>query len=338
MKYLSMAAILAASTVGVFADDDMSNGTASQPVPSQQHPKQDEMYGFRLAGEALFWKPMIETPILSLEENDAAFTSPFVPATGSAINWKFDWSWGYRLGLDFRFDDCNWGLGLEYSQLYSDATVNQTAAAGNGLFIPNNNFASVMTGAADSVNGKFNNNMNMLDGMLERRYEVGDYVCFYPAFGVKGVWFRQNSHRNFSGGDIIESTMITQKQKFRYYAAGPKVAFASQWDLGCGFGFYEDLGFSMLLGNAHRSFSQAYTADPTYTSNIDIGTVFHLVPALEVRLGLDWVYHFEEVAQCLGLNVGVDAQTYFNEYFASIGETYGNASYFGISFGAFWKF
>lgn len=340
MKYLSLAALFAASAVGAFAGDDSSNGSSQPTAPSIQHPQQDEMYGFSLSGEALYWKSMIQAPIPATEVNVGSLTGAF-PQTTTGVNWSFNWAWGYRLAADYRFDDCNWGLGLEYTQLYAHANLSHTSATGNNLLIPGNAFFTQLGNASNAsyVSGIFDNKMNGLDGLLERKYEVGDFVCFYPAFGVKGVWFRQNNTTTFTGGAIPVGQNITQKSNHRYYAAGPKVALSSQWDLGCGFGFYEDLGFSLLLGNFHRSSSQIYSVTPaTNTTTTNLGNYFELVPAIELKLGLNWVYHFEEVAQCLGLNVGVDAQSYLNEYFSSTLVRYGNSSYFGISFGAFWKF
>ncbi len=336
MKKFTLAACFAAGVSCVFAaENDVVADTHTTTIraTSSYYSEDDEMYGFHVQGEALYWKTLVQDNYIALQVNSG---DPF-PISAHSIDWSFCWNWGFRINAGYRFDQCNWGINFMYTQLYSHASNSMQAPLGQLITIPYNPFMDEANNA-DSIAARFDNEMNMLDGVIERRYQVGERISFYPAFGVKGVWFRQNYCKEFTGGEIAPDASITQRNHLKYSAAGPKVSIASQWNIGCGFGFYENFGISLLVGDSKRSSHQAYTQGEIFYVNNNPYTVFEMVPAVEMQLGAKYEYHFKDVVQTIGINVGVDGQTFFNEFFSSLSGIRGNTSYFGMNLGAFWKF
>lgn len=223
MKKFLFGAVCAASSLSFAADSQLiADSISTAPTSGSYHPMDDEMYGVHFCGEALYWKAMVQAGSIAIEENTAAFTAPNLPAVKNPLNWSFDWNWGFRINGGFRFDDYNWGVNMTYTQFYTHAGNSTTAPAGQFLSILNNPFSSVTKGS--DVVARFDNKMNVLEGVLERRYDVGEHLAFYPAFGVKGVWFRQKHRQVFSGGDIVSGANLSQRENTKYSAAGPKVS------------------------------------------------------------------------------------------------------------------
>lgn len=326
------------------SDYNNRNGDMRQSKDGSMTSQQsdDEMYGFRLSGEALFWKTTADVSASAYSTTSDPDTAP---NTDTKLFTDFDWDWGYRIGANYQFCERNWGLDLRFLQFKADSDVTTTAPAG-GQIVPSSidgvlgSAISNGTASGNRVKQKFENKYTSLDGLLQREYTAGKDVKFYPGIGVKGVWLSQDVRNVFTGGQIVGTNQYVETDDQTFRGAGPKFALASTWMLDYGFSFYADFAASLLFGRTKDTYKQSLTYGSDYkvklTSNFD-----RAIPVLETLFGIEWKYVFEDSAQALGLNLGFDGQYFVNQYvdnsFPSLTST-DSVGYYGISFGAFWEF
>lgn len=324
----------------LIADAQQNSNYSNSNGSSSQSNATDEMYGFRLQGEALYWKTTLDNQSYAGSDTDPTFDEVF-PTSLVKKHVDFSWDWGFRLEAGYRFCEREWGLDVVYTQLHSKASNSVTAPAGDSLTVPfNTQMLDLGANYATHATSHFNNKFYAVDGLIERKYDVNSQVEFYPSFGVKGAWIRQTNSVTFTGGDVGSGLSFNDYASTKFSGAGPKISFASKWMMGWGFSFYNKLGASLLFGNTKASQTQTYTL-----SVDDVVSATHnfnrTIPALEMLMGLEYLYTFEDVAQSIGFNLGFDGQYYFNEYVYEVNEaitTYGGLGFYGISFGASWHF
>lgn len=347
-KHLTIAtALLALSANAVFAEDTATvaqnndsmyydNGSTQKTSTWQD----DDMYGISLRGEALFWKTTVET--FSYTESVNNNSSSTLPDTGTKRNVNFDWDWGYRVGAGYDFLENEWGLDLAFTRFSSKA---RNRAQADYLVIPAStdmlNTIGTNPAYASNVSAHFDNTYTALDGKLMRRFNVGDLVRLYPFFGVKGAWFDQKQTNTFTGENLASDTNYVRKYTYSFDGAGPKVGTCSKWAMACGFSWYANCAASLLFGDSKGTFKESYSLGSDYKTTYTSVTN-RTVPALEMDLGLEYLYRFQDVAQMLGVKIGFNGEYFFNQY-QSMNTTvdsqnFGGLGFYGVNLGAFWMF
>lgn len=289
--------------------------------------------------EALYWKTF-EQGLDYAVTNKNGTTSV---THGHSENADFDWNWGGRGSLGFKFPSWDkWDLQLSYTYFHGTSTEHKVAPTGGALF------PSFIAPQADNVfatEAHFHGVLilNASEIELGRSCRVGRWLSLRPSMGVKGVVIHQRFRLHLEGGTLAPTgdRDLVFLGNF-YWGLGPRFALDSLWGVGGGFSIFANGAGSLVAGrfSGHQK-EHVNIADVTRLNVHDHQSV--MVPIAELALGLQWDKLVYNNRFHLGLKVGWEMQYFFNEnrllhfYDSSnpglFSQDQGDLSFMGLTFG-----
>jgi hypothetical protein len=221
----------------------------------------------------------------------------------------FDWNFGIRTGIGYRFDHDLWDTQLRYTWYRTSgkdgARANNVTPAYLGQWLTFGLF--LIAGKVD-----WHLLLNTGDWELGRDCFVGKGLSLRPHLGVKGASIRQSIH---SVWEAANSATASENMKNNFWGIGPRGGVNSKWKLGCmgnhSIYFFGDTAFSFLGG--FWTFKDKQKA--SYGSSINginpkMGTGTF---SFEALFGLGWDIKFNQNKSRFLARIGYEMQFWYNQ-------------------------
>lgn len=262
-------------------------------------------YGFTVSGSALFWQPH-EDGFDYVIENEAG--TAFANNNAHVERVEFDWSWGFRIALDYQIP-CQMNLTALWTRFEGHGAHHSTAPALGALFqvwtIPGSGLSY-----ARSASAHWNSCFNMVDLRASTLFTPCCFLELTPYVALSTTWIDQKFHINSNGGtntQIANAIVLSDKIEMKndFWGIGPKVGLLTNWDLFCGISFYASFDAALFYGcfNIHQSEVVELTNLNTPITYLDIGhnKYWQSRVGLDFDFGLAWDMTF--CNDCFGLNI-----------------------------------
>lgn len=248
---------------------------------------------FSVGGDWLYWK--VEQQKMHVGDNVIFTTegSTSFLVDSNILTPKFKTTSGYRVFADY-LSPCNdWKASVIYAHIPTNASVNHVGNPADSTFnfvtLIDTNFYlldGVAGTAFNSVNARWNANINYFDFDLERRFCVCNSVDIKPHIGIRGLWINQTVKIGGSNTLVFTSTM-----KSRLKGIGLEGGLWGSWNMGCGFSIIGHIGGSLLYAQSRNSGSlDAVSGGITTTLNYSEKNKLSL-PTVDSFIGLVYSRH-----------------------------------------------
>ncbi|PCI77186.1 hypothetical protein COB21_03365 [Candidatus Aerophobetes bacterium] len=291
----------------------------------------ENSYNFNVNFDVLYWSPDIENN--SITQSSSFAPGPYGPGTaggnglptaGEMIDLRYDWSWGFRVGVGYDTAHDNWDVGVDYTYFTSSASNNLTAG--------NNAYYKLVRGSqaieAAAGDGDFATQVNSTGSLdfqnvnltLGRAYFVSSNLEFKPTVGLRSAWINDKETVEYGGGAVVgphggrgfhgNNTKVIDNCKS--WGIGPQIAINTTWHLDHGFSFFGNLSASAIYSSFKTTHKNCYSSDVDF--NISVTNNFHaFIPNVDFFLGLRWDSLFNKNKNYFGIGLGWETQVFWNQ-------------------------
>lgn len=232
-------------------------------------------------------------------------------------DYRNPWEWGFKLEGSY-----HWGPGNDINVSWYRLRANTG----------DNDFGPITIGGAPVLSGIFGreSDWDALNGEFAQSINAGNALGRVHG-GVQFAEIRTEEARIFPGGIDTDRGVF---RKSEYNGFGPRAGFDGTYTCGNGFGIYAKSAAALLVGPS--SFDNESTFETPLNSH---GSKIAIVPELEAKLGVDWVYGLAQGD--LTFDLGYMWFNYFNaQHNLNTSVAFGNESDFatsGLYFGVVYK-
>ena len=182
---------------------------------------------------------------------------------GDYKNPGFKWDFGFKLGLAYNTPCDGWDIGVLWTTYRGRASSHNKAEADDNTTLITlwsdvfqNDDAKYPLYATD-INSNWRLKLNLIDFELGRDSWFGKRVAIRPHAGLRVAFIEQNYDLEYNGGTfsnlgvpIIPSGPYADfvKLENNYKGIGVRGGFDSVLNIGCGWGIYGNLAFSIVYG------------------------------------------------------------------------------------------
>ncbi len=276
---------------------------------------------FLVRGDVLYWIPEISGLDVnfgtgSIEET----TSGGITTTVSIENDTdpaFNWNFGYRLGLGWDFDDCDWTI----EGLWTD-------------------FSGTGKKSVNAGNWKVELHQLEVSSLYQAHFSSID---LQPFIGLRAASIYQKLNSQVMTTLTIDGDIGTDTRTFRdkqqFYGVGPLFGLNSGYHLSRGFSFYGDFAFALFYGTYQLKFNDqeiiTAPATPSQTESKIKKTMRAFDFNLDLALGVQWKYLLEETGS-LTMQFGFENHQYFDQ--SRLGYGFGNLAFSGFVYSMVFAF
>lgn len=281
--------------------------------------------GLSVSADLLYWRAFesgldvcVPSQVSETITSDGRVISRF---RGRGHDLHFNWSPGFRLGLDYDLACTNWDFGVYWTHFHSRAHSSHHS----------NNFSSSDSSSGSSLDSNhlhWKINLDVVDALA--RYDFAYSSCFAlrPFGGVRSARIDQRLHtRSFP--DSVTVDRVRNKEDF--WGVGPILGLEAEWGFGCNFDLYANAAVSFLYGE----FDIRLRDDEVFLGGEDHCNVHKHLKAtqsiFDAGAGVRWKTCFCNDTQ-LYLQLGLEHHQYYN--YNHIGSCYGDLSFDGVTFSA----
>jgi hypothetical protein len=235
------------------------------------------------------------------------------PVEGNIKTNSFQWDWGLRVGIGYKFDYDDWEADAAYTyfKAHADERINQTATfdviplKSDPLNSPAGDFLS-----ASKSSSQVKIRLDNIDVHLARHYFVSKDLSFRPHFGLKNSWIQLNQDLRFEGNRIPASKIVENFETSKFWGIGPEMGVDSKWYLCNGFSIFGAASGSLLYGYFKVYHEEEHSADED--NYVSISAPLHrFVPNAQISLGLAYDRYFNDDKQHFGATLGWETIYYF---------------------------
>jgi hypothetical protein len=247
----------------------------------------------------------------SLNTDTTATVSPFKNESVNA-----DHDWGGTVDATYLFAGSSRDVKLSYTHLHfsdSDHTTvgdNQSFSPSLSLFY---NGPLNFNAAGDTARASFSDSYDALDLVFGQWIRVGERVDLHPFAGVRYASVNQSNKATYTDiSATAPDNYASQQLKSDFEGIGPRAGIDTAVHLGSGFSIVGTMGASLLIGSME---SKLNVYDPA-TAGIEYWNYrnddsTHVVPELDARLGVDYMYAFTPTTS-MNIQLGYQAVNYFD--------------------------
>jgi hypothetical protein len=229
---------------------------------------------------------------------------------------------GYKVAASSKFCYDDWSVFLEYTRLHEHRNT-QVSAEDGGYLEPFNLYYSALDEDSEKINHatsclkKLFFSYDMLDIDFNRSCYKGSKLTFLSFFGARGGWIDQKVQVS---GDLINTETYAVKQgksltRSSSWLIGPRIGLDTNWEMGSGFRFFSNGGFSLLYQHFNISFKQSNYLNLSKISIFAKDKIGYLNPNLDFILGLGFRRFFDEKRWNVDLSIGYSFLYFWNQNF-----------------------
>lgn len=225
-------------------------------------------------------------------------------ASSKIENPRFEWDFGFRIGIGYRFPRDCWNLLLQFTSLQTHANNHTDAHHGEVLFP---SWQTPREGGpffAKHVHTHWRLHLGIVDLLLANPYHVSNDFVLIPQAGVRAGSIRQKYYLDYSGGSFTDGDEIIH-MKNKFFGVGPNAGLGAEWALGKGFSLFGKSLFSVLFGEffLHQNdYSNGGKERPLGVRD----WVSASGPIMDFRAGLNWQRCFKGTLKRILLAVAWD--------------------------------
>jgi len=275
-----------------------------------------------------------ETNRFGLINNDFTFNHR---AKGQVVDPK--WQWGGTVDLTYMFPGSSRDVKLAWTHLF-DQTSTNTTRIGEGQNIFGGDRAIVPVGGVvlpllipgAFAKGSEDTEYNAVDLVFGQWIKIGDRLDLHPFGGLR--WAQVDStfkaRYDYNTEALLDDWTTTAAAKLtsNFNGIGPRAGFDTAVHLGSGFSIVGTFAGSLLIGDISSSNKGAFNTNfpglvipgvitiPAFSIDAASKNNFshnntRVVPELDARLGLDYMYAFTP-ATSMNVQLGYQVVNYFN--------------------------
>ena len=264
-------------------------------------------------GTFLYWQPLQENMSLGVHYEVVNLVSQ-----GHIITMDFDWDPAFKVALGFHFNHDDWTLFGEYTRFHSTNTKIEHLNTnwqmhGDRVWWP------ITYYAAETIYGKWQLEMDLIDLLLARSYYLGTNLLLMPYCGLRIALIDQKLYGYYTKtrpDDTIYSSIKSDS-----WGVGPRAGINFNWFFISPFWAY----FNIAASLPYTKYTVKYTADDDNDS-IELSyksknTYHFLRPNIELGLGLGTGCYFADNQAHFDFTVGYEFHTFWGQnmlrYYAS---------------------
>lgn len=248
---------------------------------------------------------------------------------GSNREVDLDWTWGFEIGVGYRFCHDGWDTHLEYTYFRPSSSSKVSVGSTAGVYalraenqitssslalatLANESFAFATTASAN-LNFSYDN----INWDLGRDFYVSKNLSLKPHFGLRTMWIDLKETTQYTGGSSITdgttvlaglgNNTVAVLDKSKFWGLGVGTGLDSKWHLTNGFSIYGKMSGALMYGNFEVDHETTFTGLPLNLISVSQG--FHrIVPGAELILGLCYDQYICSEKQHIGVALGYDTQ------------------------------
>jgi hypothetical protein len=257
---------------------------------------------------------------------------------------KFNWDWGFRVGLGYNIPHDLWDIRGSYTRFKTQTRTKENVSSSEFLF-PTWSYQS--TGYVSQALAQWNMNLQLGDVEVGRAVLASKSISLRPFFGVRGAWIYQKYNISYKGGSALpleETNDVSMKNNF--WGVGGRIGLDSTWAIAKGWSFFGDGALSLLSGYFDvQQKDQLRKSDTTALSITDRPS--KMISIFDLALGLQYDTFFDRNRYHLGIKMGYEFLYLFdqNEFIRFISanpalssRSSGDLSLMGLSLGVRFDF
>lgn len=257
-----------------------------------------------------YWRPYQSGMILAFYQGDLS-------NTGTLLEPNFYTRSGFKVFVDGTLMHDEMSLRLTYTWFNNPSSLSDipfnTDLEFESLFLEDDPLASLQA--------KYKNQFNRLDGIIKREFTAGKFLSFTPAAGLLSAWDVQYFETNQID---TEDELIHVNNKEHFWGIGPYAAMTSTFSFHKYFGLFGKAGTSFLIANHkltnYETFDEGDGPLVVEHQYLNENTID---PMVEASLG---VYFYAPLKYCAcKINIAWELQTYF--YHSNFSATFYSPSY-----------
>ena len=251
---------------------------------------------------------------------------------GDYKNPSFKWDFGFKLGLGYNTPCDGWDVGVLWTNYNGKASShNEAEASDNTTLITL--WSDVLQDQEDQyplyasdINTSWKLKLNLIDIELGRDSWFGKRVAVRPHVGLRVAYLEQDYDIEYSGGVFTNLTAPINpvgayndfvKLENEYKGVGVRGGLDTVWNMGCGWGIYGNLAFSVIYGRFevdHNEFLRD-ASDPHHKEKvIEARDSFRASRYMtDVALGLRYAARFCECQYALSVSLGWEHHLFLNQ-------------------------
>lgn len=259
-------------------------------------------------GKYLFWQPQEENLELGILNETNTYS---LSIDGRVIDMHFLYKSGLQAGLGIYFDRDNWDTYFEYTWLTGSHHCSATAPA-NGRIIPFWGHPGNASGMISSAKGRWNLEINAIDGQLARSYYVGTKLTFRPFLALRALWLNQKYTAVYYQPLDLPYHV---RNSSRSWGIGPEVGITSHWLLGWGVRVIGSAEADILFTRYNLHVTEEDSLDPSRDFVVDLHQrqLKYLRPHTCLDLGLGWGTYFNNHNYHFDMNATYGFQVFWSQ-------------------------
>jgi len=254
---------------------------------------------------------------------------------------KFEWDFGFKVGLGYRIPHDHWEFLLQWTSLQTHCDHHAHGGSGHVLFPSWVTPFLPIDGFIEQADAHWRLHLGLVDFLWKKPVPVTRTLTLTPLVGVRWGSLRQKYNIQYGGGVLLEDAEVVIRTKNKFAGLGPMVGVSSNFEMTKGFSLFADGAASLLYGEFYVHQSSKPRSQRTKT--LKIFSIYRsAAPILEGAAGIRWQRSFSGGLKRLTLQLGWDQLLFFSQnqliYFlsdAQVGMTasnLGDLSIAGVEF------
>ena len=261
-----------------------------------------------LSADLLYWKAYEQGIAYTNKPSDVLTTDNFTKK--QAINPKFGWDQGFRIGTDYTLCTAPWSLQGYWTYFETKTHGKKSFNSGPPEFLgiyPIWSQNSLSSDYVSSASFHWRLHLNLLD--INMQYALScfsDSLALKPFLGIRGAFLNQKLHADYAGGTFFSGVDINLLRN-RYYGAGPRLGLNAHYALTCGFSVIGRVAIAPLFGSFRIKQWETYLESSRFHRST---TKHHLLLSTDGALGIQWKGVFAECLPCMTLVLAWEGQLF----------------------------
>ena len=323
MKYFAYATTLSLATL-LHAEDDSKIRNLENRIaclesiedtccvinPSARPYSPDCCWGFFVNVDPVIWQARMSGLNIGIQTKDS--TSLFSGNRNQVRTMRFDWNWGFRLGLGLNSSHDDWDVLLQWTYWRTCGRGNFSVGQDEAIYPIQGHPARTFSQFCRKMESDWKMRYDLLDLDVGRKFYVSHCLSLRPFGGLRSAWIKQDLDIAYKEippnvqNPISPNTQHDVDKSDRFYGIGIRGGLDLQWNLCYGFSIFTNPAASVLYSYHSVKQDEFASGDGCEkTPLFSIQNFYHLGNVIfdeQIGLRFDWTscnccYH-------IGLDLG----------------------------------
>lgn len=284
----------AITTINALGFESSENATARPDILGK------DWFGYL---DLLLWKAKVAGTEFAYSNDHYSVDQPI---QGRSKECKFDWNWGFRVGVGRNFQHDQWSASLDFTYFKSSGNARLTGGTTSAVIPLKGPFSQPSHIAKSSIK----NTLFNVDANLYRHYFISAALSVKPIIGLKNSWISLKQIVWYNDGEDLGFNTAQTLDKNKMWGIGPKIGVDTTWYLKNGMHV-----FGLFSGSLLYSYFDVYQdSNVTPSDALDLYMVeqkHRFIPTLQVSLGLGYSRYLRDKQNYLVVRLGYETSYYY---------------------------